>query len=759
MTSKRFVTWLISMIVLPLVAVACRSPQVQKQRHLERGNQYVAEHRDDFAVIEYATAVRIDPKFGEARLRLAETYEHMNNFRAAFPEYVRAADALPDNRDAQIKAIQILLVARRFDDAKARAAVLVSKNPKDLDAILLHANALASLKDPEGAIAEIEDALKIDPDNSRALVNLGAVQTSGGDSAKAEDSFKKAIALDPNSANAHLAYANFLWSAGRQPEAENQIKRVLADDPRHVLSNRMLGALYLASNRAAEAEQPLKVVAEASGAPAAKFQLAQYYLTIKRGNEATALLTQLAADPASAADAETMLASIDYAAGRHSEAHARLDKLIARSPKDARALSLKARWLAAEGDLDGALERANAAIAADAQSAEAHFVAAMVHDVRREPNEAIQSYTEVLRLNPRASAAQIRLSRLSLMTGNSNAALQYAQAAKQSAPSSEAAGVALVGSLMASGDLARADSELATLLREHANSADVQALNGALQLRHNNRAAAAAAYERALQFDPGNVEAISGVVGLDVRDKNYPSAIRRLDAALLKQPNQVDLLGLAAQVYTQAGQNDKAEDALRRAVTANPRFSNGYAMLAALYLKEQRLDEARREFEAMAKRDPRAAGPRTMVGMIMEAQGKRDDAKRWYEATVAEMNNVPVVANNLAYIYAEQGVNLDVALQLAKTAKQQMPDNPDVDDTLGWVYYKKDLATLGVRSLEDSLAKKPNDAVVLYHLGLTYAKLGDNDKARTALTQALSVNPQLDGAETARRTLAAVSQR
>jgi Flp pilus assembly protein TadD len=182
-------------------------------------------------------------------------------------------------------------------------------------------------------------------------------------------------------------------------------------------------------------------------------------------------------------------------------------------------------------------------------------------------------------------------------------------------------------------------------------------------------------------------------------------------------------------------------------------------MLAALYLKEQRLDEARREFEAMAKRDPRAAGPRTMVGMIMEAQGKRDDAKRWYEATVAEMNNVPVVANNLAYIYAEQGVNLDVALQLAKTAKQQMPDNPDVDDTLGWVYYKKDLATLGVRSLEDSLAKKPNDAVVLYHLGLTYAKLGDNDKARTALTQALSVNPQLDGAETARRTLAAVSQR
>ena len=267
------------------------------------------------------------------------------------------------------------------------------------------------------------------------------------------------------------------------------------------------------------------------------------------------------------------------------------------------------------------------------------------------------------------------------------------------------------------------------------------------------------AFERALQLEPGNLEAISGLVGLDVLDKNYISAIRRLDAELLNQPDQVELLGLEAKVYAQAGQNDQAEDALRRAITADPRFSKGFAMLAALYLNEQRLDEARGEFEGMVKRDPRAAGPRTMVGMILEAQGKRDEAQRWYETTVAEMNNVPVVANNLAYLYAEQGINLDVALQLAKTAKQQMPDKPEVDDTLGWVYYKKDLAALGVRSLEDSLAKKPNDAVVLYHLGLTYAKLGDNNKARIALMQALSVNPRMDGAETARRTLALVSQR
>src|SRR5438105_404718 len=94
-----------------LLLSACSNPETEKVRHLTRGNQYAAEKRDEFAVIEYASAIKLDPKFGEARLKLAQTYERMNNLRAAFPEYIRAADALPNDRDAQIKATQVLLLA------------------------------------------------------------------------------------------------------------------------------------------------------------------------------------------------------------------------------------------------------------------------------------------------------------------------------------------------------------------------------------------------------------------------------------------------------------------------------------------------------------------------------------------------------------------------------------------------------------------------------------------------------------------------
>jgi len=145
------------------------------------------------------------------------------------------------------------------------------------------------------------------------------------------------------------------------------------------------------------------------------------------------------------------------------------------------------------------------------------------------------------------------------------------------------------------------------------------------------------------------------------------------------------------------------------------------------------------------------------VGIILEAQGKTDEARKSYEETVNSGSTAPVAANNLAFMYAEQGTNLDRALELATSAKQRMPDDPRVDDTIGWIYYKKDLASLAVAPLEDATKKQPNYADAHYHLGMTYAKLGERAKAKESLERALKLNPKVGGDE-GRRVLASVSQ-
>jgi putative PEP-CTERM system TPR-repeat lipoprotein len=748
---------LCALVVVSLTLSACSSPEEQKRRHLEKGDEYAADKRDQFAVVEYASAVKIDPKFGEARLKLAETHERMNNLRAAYPEYIRAADALPDNREAQLKATQILLLGGRFDDAKARAAAQLQKNDTDVEAMLLHANAMAALRDPAGAIAQIEEALKISPDSSKAYVNLGVVRMQSGEAKAAEAAFRRAIELEPKSVDPRLALANFLWAAERAPEAEATLKEVLAADPQHLLANRMLGVLYLSTKRVNEAEQPLKQVAEVSKTAAARLQLADYYAGTGRANDAVAILSELSKDPASFVDAEMRLAAIDYSQKKVPEAHARLDGILKRAPNTAGALVMKAQWLSNEQKLDEALERAKAAVSADPQSALGYFALGSIHDRRRETADAIKAYNEVLRLNPRATAAQVELSRLSLASGDRTAALRFAEEARQSEPSSLDARVALARSLVASRNYSRASTEINELLKGAPNAPQVHAVHGMLLASQKNPAAARASYERSLELAPGHLEALTGLTFLDLQAKAPAQAIARLEAEIAKTPDNAPLLALAATTYHASGDVAKAEEVLRRAVTADPRFTRGYQMLAEMYVRGRRLDEALVEFEGIAKRDPSAVGARTMVGMVLEAQGNTDAAMKSYEETVKAVATAPVAANNLAVIYAERGINLDTALQLAQAAKQRMPNDPSVDDTIGWVYYKKNLPSLAVGPLEESVRKRPDSAEILYHLGMTYAKLGEKAKARETLERALRLDPRIGGDET-RKVLASVGQ-
>jgi tetratricopeptide (TPR) repeat protein len=96
---------------------------------------------------------------------------------------------------------------------------------------------------------------------------------------------------------------------------------------------------------------------------------------------------------------------------------------------------------------------------------------------------------------------------------------------------------------------------------------------------------------------------------------------------------------------------------------------------------------------------------------------------------------------------------LERALELAQTAVEQAPDNPDVRDTLGWVLYKKDLPALALRAFEESIAKRPDNPIYHYHLGLTLAKQGDLDRARRSYQSALKLKPDYADAQQALKTI------
>ena len=736
---------------------ACRKdPAVALAQHMKRGDDLATQGKRGEAILEYRLAVQANPRSGEARLKLADAYLKNKDTQNAFGEYVRAADLMPENTDAQLKAGQILLMAGQFEDAKTRADKILASHPDHVEAQILRGNALAGLKDMDGAIAEVENAIRSDPSRSLTYSSLGTLQLAKGDQIQAEAAFKKAVSANPKSVPALLALANLYWATNRKAEAEKAVQASLALEPKNELSNRALAILYIGSGRSAEAEGPLKVIAEVVPGPEGRLALADYYTAAQRMSEAKAVLEKLAQEPDGATPAKLRLAYLGMAGGNRTEARRLVDEILAKEPKRGDALIAKAQLQMADGKLTDAVATSRSAVAAAPGSTQAHFVLGTLLSATGHDDEAMDAQKEALRVNPRFAPAATELARLSIIAGKYSEAVQLAQSAIEAAPGYPKAHLMLARAQMANGNPSGAEVPLKLLSANFPKEPVVQAEVGRLLLTKGDRAGARATFERVLATDPLQVSALEGLTQLDVEQKKIGPAHARIDAAAAAGPKNPGLQVVAARAYVMLGDNNAAERSLKLALATDPNKLDAYDLLARLYVSEHKLPEATVEFGKQAELRPKDVSAQTAVAILLELQHKPDEAKARYEKALAVDSHAAVAANNLAQLYADRNENLDTALQLAQTAKAGLPKSPEVDDTLGWVYYKKGLSTLAIEALKQSAAADPQNASYLYHLGLAYKQNGDRFLARQTLEKALKLQPDFSGADDARKALASV---
>ena len=128
-------------------------------------------------------------------------------------------------------------------------------------------------------------------------------------------------------------------------------------------------------------------------------------------------------------------------------------------------------------------------------------------------------------------------------------------------------------------------------------------------------------------------------------------------------------------------------------------------------------------------------------------------AEKYYRETLEIDPQNALAANNLAFILAEGDGNLKEALDLASKAKEIAPDDPNIMDTLGWVYLKNEYYDFALMELKEAAAKLDDIPQVQYHLGMAWYKKGEKEKARDAFEKALGLGGTFKGAEKARSVL------
>lgn len=737
------------------LAVSCgrKDPAVAKVEHLNRGDAFAKEKKYHEAVVEYRSALAVDPKYGKAFVGLGESYAQLGDTRNSMGSYARAADLLPDDVDVLVKTGTMHLLLREYVDAQTRAEQALARDPRNLVALILRANALAGLMEVDKAIQEIQDAIQLEPGRAELYANLGSIQANRGKDAEAEAAFKQAVTVDPKSPRAYAALGNFYWSVKRSKDAEQAFLKAVELEPTDLMSNKILATFYVANDRVAESEKFLKVVADLSGDLDDRLRQADFLVLHGQIDDGIAVLKTVAEKPEGFGPATTRIAGAEYSQGHVQEGHRLLDEVLKQNANDAGALLLQAHFHLLENRPADAVASAQQAVRANPKGTAARYFLGQLYERQGDKKAAILEFQTVVQLNPRAAAAQLELSKLSLASGNAEAAVKYADVASMSDRNNLQIRLALVRALLEKGDLTRAEKELATLERDFKGLPEIASLKGNLYLRRRDIPAARRVLEDAYKRDPTSIDALSGLIAADLATNQPAQARARIETALSKAPTQPRLLVLAARTYAAQGNLEKAEAALMKVLTVDPANLDSYSLLGQLYVQEGKLDDGRAQFEAMAKRDPKNIGAQTMVGIILKKQGRVDDAVRQYEQLVTAQPEAAVAANNLAWIYADEGRNLDRAIALAQAAKLIMPNDPGIADTLGWTYYRKDLPLMAVPYLREGVQKSPGDPVFHYHLGAAYAKAKDAPQAIAELETALRLSATFAGAEDAKKLL------
>jgi tetratricopeptide (TPR) repeat protein len=727
--------------LIPLLTSGCSgNPVERKNAFVQRADQYVADGKLAEAIIEYRNAIRIDETDGEVRRKLAQTYASAGEAARALEQYVRAADLLPKDVEAQLTAGSFLLLAQRFEDAAARADAALAVSPDSVPAHVLRGNALAGLSSFDEALKAIEEAIRLNPERGDTFTSLGLVQLARGRRAEAEGAFTKAVALSPSSVEARLALGNFYWSTGRPKETEQAFAEALRIAPNHQVANRAMAALMVATNRSRDAEPYLKTLADASKDVRAGLALAEYYLASGNAKQAVVRLESMLQAGQDRVIVEQRLARAYAAAGDRSKAGEVIQSVLARDPAAVDPLLLKGQLLLNDGKRDEAFATVESAVKGNPASAEAHFALGRMYAARGDAAAAEIEFREVLRLNPRASAAQVEIAKLQLSTRRALDSVKTAEEAARTQPGNLPARLLLVRGLLAAKDISRAEAEADKLLAEHPTVADVHTQAGFVALAKNDVSGARRAFERSRELNPDSFDALSGLVAADLVAKDPATARRRIEERLA-QGSTPALQMLAAQTYIAINDWAAAERSLRAAIEGDNSNLQPYAMLGQLYVMQKKLDQARVEFEALAARQVKPVGALTMVGMIHQAQGDNANARKRYEQVLALDSTAVIANNNLAWLHAEGGENLDVALQMAQTAMASSPEAPEIIDTLGWVYYRRREFQRAMPLFERCVQKVPGNPNYRYHLGLTYLGAGDAAKGRAELQRALASQP------------------
>jgi len=180
----------------------------------------------------------------------------------------------------------------------------------------------------------------------------------------------------------------------------------------------------------------------------------------------------------------------------------------------------------------------------------------------------------------------------------------------------------------------------------------------------------------------------------------------------------------------------------------DPSYAQAALSLAKIDLLQANWKDARSQLTTILSTNGENPLARQWLGMLETSSGNQAAAISHFRKVIEDQPSNALAFNNLAYLLAESGNQTEEPLKFAEKAVEIDPGNPDFEDTLGWVLYRRGVYDLAVKHLESAVSKK-STALSNYHLAMAFSKAGKEDRGRAALKTALDRDPSLPEAKVA----------
>jgi len=754
---RRFASYLL-IAGLSVFGACSRSPQQREARFLESGKKFLEKRDYTRAVLQFRRAIQAVPADAEPYYQLGLIHEAAGRLDLAAASFRKATELNPKHAAAQLKLADLLTMRNgkaALEDAQRRALEVAKAFPDNVDALNTLALTELRLGEPEEATRHLQQALERLPGGLESEALLMRARLAQGDVKGAEEALQQSVRKAPGSAKVALVLGRFYLVTHRPGLAEQQFRRAIQLDPKDGPALMDLGITLFHANRKEEAGE---VFRQLSALPDKIYKPVHAVFLLETGQRDAAIgeFQKLTREDPSDRSARTRLVKIYLVAGRRRDAEKLLADAIAKNHKDADALLQRSELSMDAGRYQDAQNDINLVLHFVPEAAEPHAVLARLYEIRGETLNQRQELSEALRLNPGLLTVRLELARLLIASKAANTALEVLERA----PEAQKHGVPfIIQHNYALLDLGRRDEARQGVAEGLglARSPDLLLQDASLKMDDKRYASARASLDEILKQNPEDLRALRALVQLySVQNQNA--------AALTMAREYAAGHKSSAPVQTFLGEllvlHDKpaaARNAFMAAKAADPGYRAADLALARLDVSEGKLEPAHRTLSALLANHRNDPELWLYMGWLNNMEKNYPQALEYFRKVVdAEPTNV-VALNNLAYLLASQTDRFDEALKYAQQVKELAPDNAGVDDTIGWILYRKGLYPSAVKYLE-SAAKGEADPAVRYHLGMAYLKLGDK-RGQATLREALKEAPDLPEAPMAEHLLAEAAPR